>query len=103
MPAAAVALNIDEALDVHLDVFAEIALDVALVLDHLADVVYLFFTEILNLLEGVHLGLLKDLQRARVPDTEDISERDPGLLVAGQIDASNTCHSSSFAATGCVP
>ena len=65
MPVAAVALNIDEALDVHLDVLAEIALDVTLVLNHLADAVYLFFAEILDLLEGINIRLLQDLQRAR--------------------------------------
>ena len=47
----------------HLDVFAEIALDVTLVLNHLADAVYLFFAKILDLLVGVNIRLLQDLQR----------------------------------------
>jgi hypothetical protein len=103
MTVSAVALNIDEALDVHLDVFAQIALDVSLVLNHLADTVYLFFTQILNLLEGVNICLPQNLERARVADAKNVRERDPSLLVAGQIDASNTCHSDSFAASFLVP
>src|ERR1700751_5367193 len=100
MPAAAIALNIDEALDVHLGVFAEVALNITLVLDHLADAVYLVFAEILDLLEGINIRLLQDLERARIADAKDVCERDPGLLVAGQIDASNTCHSQSFCCFG---
>ena len=84
MAVAAVALNIDEALDVHLDVLAEVALDVTLVLNHLADAVYLFFAQVLDFLEAVNIRLLQDLQRAGVADAEDVSERDPGLLLRGR-------------------
>jgi len=100
---AAIALNVDETLDVHLDVLAQVALDVSFVLDHLADAVDLVFAQILNLLEGINIRLRQDGERARISDAEDVCERDSCLLVAGQIDASNTCHSNSFAASGCVP
>src|SRR6185503_7605182 len=100
MPVAAIALDIDEALDVHLDVFAKIALDITFVLDHLADAVYLFFVQVLDLFEGVYVCLLQDFERARIADAIDVCERDPCLLVAGQIDASNTCHSESFCCFG---
>src|SRR5579863_2748088 len=103
MTRAAIALNVDQALDVHLDVLAEIAFDVSFVLDHLTDAVDLVFAKILDLLEGVYIRLLQNLLRARVADPEDVSERDPCLLVTRQIDASNTCHFDSFAASGCVP
>ena len=103
MTVAAIALNVDEALDVHLDVLAQIAFDVAFVLDHLTDAVDLVFAQILDLLKGVNIRLLQNLRRTWIADPEDVCERDPGLLVAGQIDASNTCHSDSFAASGCVP
>ena len=53
----------DEALDVHRDVLAEIAFDVALVLNHLADAVDLVLAQVLDLLEGVDIGLLQDLER----------------------------------------
>ena len=103
MAVAAIALDVDEALDVHLDVLAQIALDFTLVLNHLTDAIDLVFTKILNLLEGVNVRLREDPLGARVTDPENVCERDPCLLVAGQIDASNTCHSDSFAASGCVP
>ena len=87
----------------HRDVLAQVAFDVSFVLDHLTDAVDLVLAQILDLLEGVNIRLLQNLERARVADPEDVSERDPCLLVAGQIDASNTCHLNSFAASGCVP
>jgi hypothetical protein len=97
---AAIALNVDETLDVHLDVLAQVALDVSFVLDHLADAVDLVLAQILDLLEGVNIRLRQNSERARISDAEDVCERDSCLLVAGQIDASNTCHSNSFAASG---
>ena len=65
MAVAAIALDVDQALDVHLDVFAEIAFDVSLVLDHLTDAVDLFFAQILDLLEGINIRLLQNLLCAR--------------------------------------
>jgi hypothetical protein len=62
---AAIALNVDEALDVHLDVLAQVALDVSFVLDHLTDAVDLVLAQILDLLEGVYIRLLQNLERAR--------------------------------------
>src|SRR5208282_4995982 len=103
MAVAAIALDVDEALDVHLDVFAKIAFDVSFVLNHLTDAVDLFLAQVLDLLEGVNIRLPENPKGARIADPEDICERDPGLLVAGQIDASNTCHSCSFAAAVGVP
>jgi hypothetical protein len=81
---------------VHRDVLAQVALDVAFVLDHLTDAVDLVFAEILDLLERVNVRLRQNLRRTRISDAEDVCERDPYLLVAGQIDASNTCHGYSF-------
>jgi hypothetical protein len=100
MAQTAVRLNVDEAFDVHRDVFAEVALDIALVLDHLADAVYLVFAEILDFLERVYISRSQNPQRTRVSDPKDVSKRDPSLLVAGQIHASNTCHAFSFVAPG---
>jgi len=103
MPVAPIALDVDEALDVHLDVLAQVALHSTFVLNHLANMVHLFFAQILDLLEGVHVSPLQDAPRARIANTENVRQRDPGLLVAGQIHACNTCHSNSSAASGCVP
>src|SRR6202035_2674061 len=93
---AAVRLNVDQPLDVHRDVFAKIAFDVAFLLDDLTDAVNLVFAEILDLLEWVDIRSSQNLQRTRVADPEYVSKPDPRLLVAGQIDASNTCHAKSL-------
>src|ERR1035437_2538260 len=100
---AAIALNVDQALDVHLHVLAQVAFNVPFVLDHLADAVDLFLAQVLDLLEGIHIRLLQNLERAGIPDAKDVCERDACLLCAGQIDASNTCHSDSFATSVVCP
>src|SRR3984957_17999642 len=87
-----IGLNVNQPLDVHRDIFAQIAFDLAFVLNHLADAVYLVFAKILDFLEWVHIGRLQDASRTRVANTEDVGERDSCLLVAGQIDACYTCH-----------
>jgi hypothetical protein len=89
-----VGLDVDEALDVHADVLAEIAFDITLVLDDLTDTVNLVFAEILDLLEWVNIRGSQDTQRTWVTDPVNVSEPDPSLLLAGQIDASYTCHAN---------
>jgi len=87
-----VGLNVNQPLDVHGDVFAQIAFNLPFSLNHLADTVYLVFTQILDLLERVNIGRYQDAPGTRVTDTENVGQRDSCLLVAGQIDASYTCH-----------
>jgi hypothetical protein len=72
------------------------------VLDHLADAVDLVLAQILDLLEGVYIRLRQNLERAGIPNAKDVCERDACLLVARQIDASNTCH-SQFLLWLCAP
>ncbi len=80
----------------HRDVFAQIAFDVSLVLNHLTDAVYLFLAQILDLLERIHLRRHQYLQRPRIPNPVDVRQPDPCLLIARKIDACNTCHTVSF-------
>src|SRR4051812_11602015 len=89
-------LNVDQALDVHGDILAEIAFHIAFVFNRRTNAVNLVFAEILDLLERVYISRRQETQRTRVADPENIRKRDPCLLVAGQIDASNTCHADSF-------
>src|ERR1700721_1015856 len=91
-----IGLNVNQPLDVHGDVFAQIAFDLAFVLNHLADAVYLVFTEILDFFDRVYVGCYQDAQGARVTDSENVGQRDSCLLVAGKVDACNTCHNGSF-------
>ena len=55
MAVAAIELNFDQALDVHGDVFAQIAFHVAFGFNHLADAVDLVLVEVLDLLDGLDL------------------------------------------------
>ena len=84
MPVAAIALDIDEPLDVHRDVLAQVAFDIALVLNDLADAVYLVLVQVLDLLERIDVRLVQNLERTRVADPEDIRERDPACLLRGR-------------------
>jgi hypothetical protein len=105
VPQTTIRLNIDQPLDVHAGIFAEIALNVAFILDNLTNAVHLVLAEILDLLEWINIRRSQNPKRTRVPDPVDVSKPDPRLLIAGQIDASYTCHArvllsalSSFAA-----
>src|SRR5271157_2819897 len=87
--------DLDEPLDVHRDVFAQIAFDVAALLDDLTDAVDLVFIEVAHLLGGLHIGRAENALRARIPDAENVRQRDNDVLVARKIHACNTCHSCS--------
>src|SRR5271157_2592510 len=87
--------DLDEPLDVHRDVFAQIAFDVAALLDDLTDAVDLIFIEVAHLLGGLHIGRAENALRARIPDAENVRQRDNDVLVARKIHACNTCHSCS--------
>jgi hypothetical protein len=100
MPETAVGLDFDKPLDVHRNVFAQIAFDLAFGFDDLTDTVDLVFAEILNLPERVNVRGSQNAERTGVADPENVGERDPGLLVPRQIDASNTCHSLPFMCSG---
>ena len=52
MTVAAIGTDFDQALDVHRNIFAQIAFDSRLVLDDLTDAVDLFFVEVLTFLMG---------------------------------------------------
>jgi hypothetical protein len=96
MPLPAIRLDIDEPLDMHGGILAEIAFHIALLFDHLADAIDFVFAQILNLLEWIDRRLAQNLQRPRITDPENVRQPDPCLLVARQIDACNTCHTVPF-------
>src|SRR5882757_5359348 len=76
MAVATVALDIDQALDVHRDFFARVTFDVAFLLDHLADAIDLVLAQVLNFLERIDLRAGQNACRARISDPIDVSERD---------------------------
>ena len=56
MAVSAIGTDFDQPLDVHRDVFAQIAFDVAFRFDDLADAVDFVFAQVLNLLRGLDVG-----------------------------------------------
>src|SRR5579864_1655282 len=92
VPKPAVRAYFDEALDVHRNFLAQIALDHSFRLDHRTDAVDLFFAEVLDLFHGVHFGLVENVAGARLPNAVDIRQRNVDVLLARKIDACNTCH-----------
>src|SRR5579863_10368763 len=93
---ATVALDFDQPPNVHLNLLAEIAFDAALALDLLAELVDLFFGQVLDLLGVIDLGFFADRPGALLPDAIDRSQTDPEPLLRRQIDTGYACHIPSF-------
>jgi hypothetical protein len=94
MPRPAIAADLDQPLDVHGDLLAEIALDAALFLDHAADLPDVVLRQILHADVAAHPGFAEDVARPLTADAVDIGEPDLDPLGAREIDACNTCHIS---------
>ena len=92
VPDAAIAADFHEPLDVLGGLLAEIALDLVLVLDRLADPGYLVLGEVLDARVPVDLGGLQDLSGARPADAEDVGQADFDALVRGKVDTCDTSH-----------
>jgi hypothetical protein len=88
--------DLDQALDVQADLLAEVALDLAFLLDDGTNLVELVFVQRGHLGVRVNAGLIENLQGAGLADAIDVRERDASLLVGWQVDAGNTCHGVPF-------
>src|SRR5437660_7605570 len=93
---AAVAADVHQPLDVHLGALPEVALDLALTLDDLADAVELRLVQVAHAHVGADLRLLEDGVRARAPDSVDVRQSDLDPLVDRQVNADYTSHFSSI-------
>jgi hypothetical protein len=87
-----VTIDVDEPLDVHGDLLAEISFHLATALDHIANGCDLHIRQLLRPDVGGYVSLLEDLEGRCTADSEDVSERDVDPLVAGEIDAFDTSH-----------
>src|SRR5687767_2279410 len=92
MPNTSVATEIHESLDVHCDLTAEVTLDREL-RDDVAQARDLGLGEILDLRGRLDAGRFAGHHRAVAADTEDVRQRNPNVLVGGNVDARYTCHS----------
>src|SRR6185437_10678967 len=100
MTVSTIGTDFDQSLDVHRNIFAEIAFDVAFVLDDLTDTVHFVFAKILNLLVAIDIGARQNSLRARIPDAVNVSQRNHRVLVARKINTCNACHNSQSLVSG---
>src|SRR6266853_6582245 len=91
---AAISLNFNQAADVHLDLFAEIAFYPAFLLDGLANVIDFLFGEVANLLGVIHASFRRQLFRALPPDAIDRGQANPQPLLNRKINTCYTCHAT---------
>src|SRR4051812_34950841 len=101
VPQAAEAADFHQPLDVHGNLLAEIALNAALLLDHLADVPDVVFGQILDADVGADPGRLQDRVRAEPSDAIDVGETNLDALGPREINACNSRH-SLIPAAACV-
>ncbi len=92
MPASAVRADFDQPLDVHRNVFAQVAFDSAAVFDDVPDMIDFFLAQVRHLLVGRNVGLFQNGGRPRMTDAVDVRQCDSDVLVARKIHACNTCH-----------
>jgi len=78
---ATVRADVHQALHVHRDVAAQVALDLELALDDLADPVHLVVRPGLHPLAGIHVGLEKHPPPGGPPESIDVGDRDFAALL----------------------
>ena len=95
MAGATEGLDLNQALDVQSNVAAQVALndDVSLI-DVVTDLSLFFQSQVLDAGIGVDASCFQDLVRSGLTDTVNVGETHLNALLAGQVNAGNTCHSS---------
>ena len=92
MTASAITANINESLDVHLNVAAEVALHYEVVVDGITKFNNLVVREILRAGVGVDARHRQNFLRRGQPDSENVRESLFDSLVTWQIYTGYTCH-----------
>src|SRR5437588_11469773 len=92
MAHAAITVDFHEALDVQADVLAEIALDFALIRNHLPDLADVILGQILDARVRADGRFRQNVFRARPADAVDIRQADFDPLVQWKVHTCNTCH-----------
>ena len=95
MAGATEGLDLNQALDVQSNVAAQVALndDVSLI-DVVTDLSFFFQSQVLDAGIGVDASCFQDLVSSGLTDTVNVGETHLNALLAGQVNAGNTCHSS---------
>ena len=95
MAGATEGLDLNQALDVQSNVAAQVAFndDVCLI-DVVTDLGFFFQSQVLDAGIGVDASCFQDLVSSGLADTINVGETHLNALLAGQVNAGNTCHSS---------
>ena len=96
MSQAAIATDIHQTLDIHLDALAKVAFDLSLRFQDRANPAQLVFTEISYARIEIDARFLEHGVRARAADAVNISQTDLGSLVGRKIYTCYTCHRISL-------
>src|SRR5918993_246649 len=102
VPEATVAGEVHQSLDVHRRLTPEVALDIVVGVDRLADVQDFLVGQVLDALFGPDAKLLGNLPGLAPADSVDVGERDLDALVGRDIYTGNTSHSASSLAPRAV-
>jgi hypothetical protein len=89
---AAIASDVHQTFDVHLNSLPEISLDLALGFEHSSNAAQFVLTQVFDSSVDIDSGFLQNRGRSRTADAIDISQSDFGSLVRWKIYASYTCH-----------
>jgi hypothetical protein len=92
VPDAAVAPDVHQPLHVHRDFASQIALDLVLALDDVADASGLIVGPALHALVPVHARVRHDPTGRRDADPVDVLDGDDPALLARQIHSGDACH-----------
>src|SRR5919198_1624249 len=92
VPDALVGADLDLALDVLGDLAAQVALDLVVAVDPLAQADDLLLGEVAHARVGVHPRALERLEGAGPAEAEDVGEADLHPLLTGKVDAGDACH-----------
>src|SRR5690349_14265114 len=87
MTQAAIATEVHQTLDVHLDLATQVAFDLVVRVDDLADAAQLGFIQAVSHLVRRDLCSLADVRGSLRPDTEQVAERNRDVLTTGKVYA----------------
>ena len=96
MPDSLVGADFHLATDVGLDFAAEVALNLEVGFDVIAEGEHIFIGQVLGTQIRADAGRDKELKRTGAPDPKNVSKCDFHPLVAGEIDTGETCHLARF-------
>src|ERR1700737_237494 len=96
MADATVASEIHQPFDRLLHFAPQVALDLVLLVDDVADAGLLLGSQIVAVARGVDLAFGENLLRRAAADSIDIGQRDFHPLVMRQFDSSDTCHTTAL-------